>query len=77
MKVILDLLYSKKFIALIIGLVTMALQQFLGLDAETATKIAGLIGAYLIGQGFSDGFSGGMTSSQPGTPTAADLPKNG
>lgn len=77
MKVLVDMLQSKKFLAMLIGILTMALQQFFGLDAETATKIAGLIGAYLIGQGVSDGLSGGMTSSQPNTPTANDLPKNG
>jgi len=76
MKVIKDMLQSKKFIAMLVGLAAMLLQQALGLDAETATKIAGLIGAYILGQGYSDGQSGGMTSSQPGTPTAENLPKN-
>lgn len=77
MLTIIDMLRSKKVIALLIGIMAMVLQELLGLDAETATKIAGLVGAYLIGQGVSDGLSGGMTSSQPGTPSSADLPKNG
>ena len=77
MLILKDLLQSKKFIALIIGILTMVLQQVFDLDAETATKIAGLVGAYVLGQGLSDGLSGGMTSSQPGTPSAKDLPKNG
>jgi hypothetical protein len=61
-------LHSKKFIAFLIAVAVLAMKNFLGIDEATATKIAGIIGAYLLGQGFSDGMTGGLTSSLPGTP---------
>ena len=74
-KVLKDLFQSKKFLSLLLGVVVLALKEF-GLDEATANTIGGLIGVYILGQGVSDGLSGGMTSSQPGTPTAENLPKN-
>ena len=59
---------SKKFVAFVLGLIVLGLKNFLSIDEATATKIAGIIGAYLLSQGFSDGMSGGLTSSLPGTP---------
>ena len=66
----LTMLHSKKFVAFLIGLIVLACKNFLDIDEATATKIAGIIGTYLLGQGVADGLSGGMTSSLPGTPTA-------
>lgn len=77
MKLISDLFHSKKFVALLIGLLVLVLKDVVGLDAETATKLAGLVGAYLLGQGIADGVSGGMTSSMPGTPTREDVRPKG
>ena len=66
----LTIFQSKKFTAFLIGIITLGLRTFLGIHEATAVKIAGIIIAYLLGQGFSDGMSGGLTSSLPGTPTA-------
>lgn len=64
-----DILHSKKFLAMVMGVVVLALKNIFGIDEATATKIAALVGSYVLGQGISDGLSGGLTSSQPGTPT--------
>lgn len=45
---------SKKAGAFLLGLLMLVLTQLLGLDKETAMKIAELIMAYLVGQGLAD-----------------------
>ena len=47
-------LTSKKFLATIIGAVVVALGSALGISDEQTTKIAGLIVAYVLGQGVAD-----------------------
>ena len=77
-KVLLDLLSSKKFLALMsseIGVLIGALQGVVTWR-DALLAMAGLVIGYMGSQGYADGQSGGMTSSQPGTPSAADLPKN-
>lgn len=59
---------SKKFIAFLLGVAVLAAKDLIGIDPDTATKIVGIVGTYLLGQGFSDGMTGGLTSSLPGTP---------
>ena len=59
---------GKKFVAFLITVVTLAMKNFLGLDEDTATKIAAVAASLILGQGFSDGMTGGLTSAQPGTP---------
>ena len=76
MSVIKMLLSSKKFLVLVSGILVLILRTFLGLDEATAYKIAAMITGYLLGQGISDGFSGGLTSSMPGTPTVKDSSPN-
>ena len=61
-------LHSKKFIAFLIAVAVLAMKNFLGIDEATATEIASVAGALILGQGFSDGMTGGLTSSMPGTP---------
>lgn len=59
---------SKKFVAFLLGVIVLCLKSFLGVDDETALKIAALVGTYVFGQGIADGMSKGATSSLPGTP---------
>ena len=45
---------SKKFLAAAIGCVVIALGSALGLSEDQSTKVAGLIVAYVLGQGMAD-----------------------
>jgi len=45
---------SKKFLAAAIGCVVIALGSALGLSEDQSTKVAGLIVAYVVGQGVAD-----------------------
>ena len=47
-------LTSKKFLATIIGALTVALGQAFGLSEDQSLKISGMIGAYVLGQGLAD-----------------------
>lgn len=77
MKTIIDLFRSKKFLTMLGADISAVVGAFNGaitwLNAFEAI-FAALI-AYQAAQGYSDGQSGGITSSQPGTPSAADLPR--
>ena len=78
MKVIRDLLSSKKFLALLLTIIGALISGYSGTvawpDALKACLVA--VGIYLGAQGISDGLSGGMTSSQPDTPSSKDIAKN-
>ena len=78
MKVLVDLLSSKKFLALLAMALGALASAYSGVVTwpEALKGILGAVGVYLAAQGYADGASGGMTSSQPGTPSAADLGKN-
>ena len=54
---------SKKFTAFIVGLIALAITEFAGVSEQIATEIAGIMGAYLLGQGVADGLSKGATSN--------------
>ena len=54
---------SKKFTAFIVGLIALALTELAGVSEQIATQIAGIMGAYLLGQGVADGLSKGATSN--------------
>lgn len=54
---------SKKFTAFIIGLIVLVLTQVMGFAEDVATEIAGMIAAYVLGQGVADGLSKGATSN--------------
>lgn len=54
---------SKKFTALILGVITLVLTDLLNWDAATATNVTAVIGSYLLGQGVADGLSKGATSN--------------
>ncbi len=56
-------LRSKKFTAFLIGLIVLVLTQVLGFAEDVATEIAGMIAAYVLGQGVADGLSKGLTSN--------------
>jgi hypothetical protein len=45
---------SKKFLATVIGAVTIALGTAFGLSEDQSAKIAAMICAYVVGQGISD-----------------------
>lgn len=77
MKVIIDLFGSKKFLVLLATCAgaLVAASQGAVTWPDALKAILAAVGVYLGAQGISDGLSGGMTSSQPGTPSAADLPK--
>ena len=45
---------SRKFLATLIGAVVVAAGSALGLSEDQATKIAGMIIAYVLGQGMAD-----------------------
>jgi len=45
---------SKKFWATITGCAVVIGQEYLGLEPEITTKLIGMIGAYVIGQGIAD-----------------------
>lgn len=50
-----ELLSSKKFVAMIVGLVmSIATKYVPGLDEETTYQIVGLVIAYILGQGVAD-----------------------
>lgn len=50
-----DLLKSKKFQALLVGLIVLLLQQWIpGINETQATEVVALIVAYIIGQGLAD-----------------------
>lgn len=50
-----DLFKSKKFQALLVGLIVLLLQQYIpGVDEAKATEIVALVVAYIIGQGLAD-----------------------
>jgi uncharacterized protein involved in cysteine biosynthesis len=50
-----DILKSKKFQALLVGLIVVIVQQYIpGLDETKALEVVGLISAYILGQGFAD-----------------------
>ena len=49
------LLASKKFVAMIVGLIVIIVGKLgLNLDPEAVTKVVGLIMAYIVGQGIAD-----------------------
>ena len=54
---------SKKFTVVITGLIVLVLTQYFGIAEGAAAEIAGIIGAYVLGQGVADGLSKGATSN--------------
>ena len=66
---------GKKFVAFLITVVTLAMKNFLGLDEDTATKIAAVAASLILGQGFSDGMTGG--GSPPRAWGTFNLPAGG
>ena len=55
MNLVKDLFASKKFIAMLVGIiVTLGAKICFDVDQETAAMIAGIVGAYILGQGISD-----------------------
>jgi len=54
---------GRKFILAVFSVVAVALQAWLGISAEAVMTFGGIVAAYLLGQGFADGFSGGATST--------------
>ena len=54
MDILLDLLKSKKAVATLVGILVVMLTQYLKIPEEMATTIAGLIVAYVVGQGIAD-----------------------
>ena len=61
------MLRSKKFVATLLGIVTVVLVQLVGIapdQAKVVTEIIGaIIGTFNVGQGIADGVSRGATSS--------------
>lgn len=54
-KVLLSLISSKKFIAMIVGLIlTMLAKANIGLSEASVTEIVALIMSYIVGQGIAD-----------------------
>jgi len=49
-----ELLNSKKFVAMIIGVIATFLSRRLGLPEEQVAEVIGLIIAYVVGQGIAD-----------------------
>ena len=47
-------LYSKKFWAMIVGLIFVFVGPRAGIDADTLTKSVAVLASYLLGQGLSD-----------------------
>ena len=58
---------GRKFIVAVLGVVAIAVGSLTGHDLkpDTIQWLAGIIASYCIGQGISDGLSGGATSSNP------------
>jgi len=79
MKVLVDLFSSKKFLALLVTVIGALISAYTGTVAwpDALKAILAAVGVYIGAQGIADGLSGGMTSSQPGTPSAANLPGPG
>lgn len=48
------LFQSKKFWMAVVGVVSVVLSHFAGINEETTTKVAGMFIAYLVGQGMAD-----------------------
>jgi len=61
------MLRSKKFMATLLGIVTVVLVQLVGIapdQAKVVTEIIGaIVGTFNVGQGIADGVSRGATSS--------------
>lgn len=49
-----EVIKSKKFQAFLLGLLAIVGKHLLGLSDEDVTKIVGLVGTYVIGQGVAD-----------------------
>ena len=60
---ILGKLGGRKFLMAVFGIIVVLLHDKLGLDTTATTTVAGGIAAYILGQGVSDGMTGGATSS--------------
>ena len=75
MKVLVDLFSSKKFLALLATAVGALISGYTGAVTwpDALKAILAAVGVYIAAQGVSDGLSGGMTSSQPNTPTSKDI----
>lgn len=56
---------GRKFVLAVAGVVAVALSSAFGLDPRAIMTVAGVISAYIFGQGLADGLSGGITSSNP------------
>ena len=55
MKIVKELFSSKKFIAMLAGILFMIVNKFgLNIDEDTVTKILGLIATYIVGQSIAD-----------------------
>lgn len=55
MDILRDMLSSKKFIAMLVGIVvTLTAKVGFDIDDETATMIVGLVASYVLGQGIAD-----------------------
>ena len=49
-----DAFASKKFLATVLGAVVVALGSVFGLSEDQTAKVAGMVGAYILGQGLAD-----------------------
>ncbi len=60
---ILGQLGGRKFLMAILGVVAMGLHNKFGMSSDAVMTIGGIICAYIFGQSFSDGMTGGITST--------------
>lgn len=63
---------GRKFLMAIFGVIAVVAQSHFGVSEQTTMTVAGVIAAYIFGQGVADGLSGGATSSNP-TPPNKDV----
>ena len=54
---------GRKFLLAVLGVIAIALHQLIGMDEQTVYSVGGVLVAYILGQSYSDGASGGATSS--------------
>ncbi|MBE7463858.1 MAG: hypothetical protein HS116_10165 [Planctomycetes bacterium] len=63
MRAFLGKLGGRKFILAVFAALAVALHGLFGLDETSVMTLGGIVASYLLGQGFADGLSGGLTST--------------
>ena len=72
---ILGKLGGRKFLMMIVGVVAMALHNYFNMDSTTVMTVGGMIATYILGQSYSDGQTGGATSSTTPVVDPAEVAK--